>query len=111
MLRCTRCCKAGPDTAAIRSQCVDASIGIMPCPEPILVTPGRDIVLKCRKEDCGRSYSFPANRVTQKLVPNDVSCPFTHCEISSVVPQYPATVEPGLMARAKDMVRGKQKKD
>lgn len=72
MLRCTRCCKAGDSQEDIQSQCVDKqTIG---CPDPIAVIPGKDIVMTCRLEMCGRTFSFPAAMVVNHRVPTEVAC-------------------------------------
>lgn len=86
MLTCPRCSRAGDSLETIRSTCADASAGIIPCPAPREVVPGRDVVLMCRKDECGRVYAFPADRIPVKQIPADVTCPFSSCEIVAIQP-------------------------
>jgi hypothetical protein len=82
MFRCPRCCKAGDKLADVQEGCVDAqTIG---CPPPVGVFSGKDIVLTCRLEDCGKQFAFPASDVTMRKIPQDISCPRTPCAILSV---------------------------
>lgn len=72
MFRCPRCCKAGESQAEIQSTCVDGqTIG---CPNSVAVTPGKDIVLSCRNDLCGRQFSFPADRILAHVIPLEVAC-------------------------------------
>lgn len=106
MLRCLRCTRAGDTTDDIRASCGDAVAGIIPCPTPVEVIPGRDIVLTCRKAECGKVFAFPATRIVQHQIPPDVSCTFTSCEIVATQPLV-ATVAPSIMDKAKGLLGGK----
>lgn len=79
MLTCNRCNKAGATQEDIQGQCVDnQTIG---CPPPREVIPGKDIVLTCREESCGRAFAFPVHNIVHHTVPQDVSCPRSPCQI------------------------------
>lgn len=92
MLRCPRCCRAGESQEEIQERCPDK--GIMGCPDPLEVTPGRDVVLLCRREMCGKIFSFPAKLIPGRGIPAEVSCMFSPCEIMVVAPA--ALVNPSL---------------
>jgi len=102
MKRCERCCRAGDSQEDIQGGCVDKqTIG---CPTPVPVVPGKDIVLACRAEPCGKVVSFPAARVMSRSVPTEVSCMFAPCAIATITPEAEAAPAP-----QKNAGRGKSK--
>lgn len=84
MLRCPRCCKAGETAEEIRGSCVDAQT--LGCPTAVAVVSGKDILLVCRDELCGKHLSFPAERIVHRAVPVEVSCMRSPCLLMVVNP-------------------------
>lgn len=81
MLRCARCSRA--DNTDPRLGCIDnQTIG---CPVPLPVVPGKDIVLICRKEQCGKQFSLPAASLMRRTIPSGISCQLHPCEILATV--------------------------
>lgn len=78
MLTCPRCCRAGETQEEIQAGCIDKqTIG---CPSPREVIPGKDLVLKCRDEVCGKMVAMSAASVMHRTIPPEIACGRHPCQ-------------------------------
>lgn len=77
MKTCPRCCRAGETQEDIQGGCVDKqTIG---CPNPREVIPGKDIVIQCREEACGKVVALPASSLMHRTIPHEIQCMRSPC--------------------------------
>lgn len=107
MLVCPRCSRAGNSKEDVQTGCVDKqTIG---CPTPRDVVTGKDIVIQCRDELCGKLVAVAASSVMHRTIPTEISCMRTPC--SAMVFNQPAPTEDtsesfGIQPRSERLSKG-----
>lgn len=85
MLTCPRCSKAAATVEDLQGSCMDRQT-LGSCPTPRDVIPGKDIVLACRKDGCGKQFALPATSLLHRTIPQEISCMASPCGIVVVNP-------------------------